>query len=149
MNNQDEYKRKHSALISYKNNPAITLKDRRKTDISRDKDDKKLHLPTDRANSKMLPQQDENAKVNPKVINFRLLKDTLPKKEPPQRKNTIKNNADYFQKNIRPSQSPNQTGIAINVNIQNMMAPRIPNLATTETFEQPQLPKSDRSQLPD
>ena len=39
MNPQEEYMRKYSGLISYKNNPTtVVAKDRRKTDISKEKD---------------------------------------------------------------------------------------------------------------
>ena len=42
MNPQEDYKRKYSGLITYKNNPTnLISKDRRKTDISKEKDDKK------------------------------------------------------------------------------------------------------------
>ena len=79
---QEEYKRKYSGIITYKNNPnPLVIKDRRKTDISREKDDKKNPHQTERAHSKILTQnQDENAKVNLKAINFKNLKDTLSKK---------------------------------------------------------------------
>lgn len=84
MNPQEDYKRKYSGLLTYKN-PAVSnvVKERKKTDVSREKDDKKIHHPTVGVHSKLLGQgqaQDENAKTNSKMLNFRNLKDTLPKK---------------------------------------------------------------------
>ena len=156
MNPQEDYKRKYSGVISYKNNPAtIVSKDRRKTDISREKEDKKYHHPTERAHTKVLAQgQDENTKINStKAINFRNLKDTIPKKElpPHMKKNVLAkpcNPSEYYSKPIKPAHSPNQ-GISINVNIQNMIPhQRLANFMETEKNEhQTHIPKSDRSLL--
>ena len=80
------------------------------------------------------------------MINFRNLKDTIPKKEATHtKKNQIckpNNLNEYYQKGLRPSHSPNHPnqGISINVNIQNML----PQMVATEPV---QIAKSDRSQL--
>ena len=84
MNQPEDFKRKISGITTLKNNGpliAMPIKDRKKTDVSKEKDDKKLIIGHERIPSKLITQQQDENEKTAKAINFRNLKDTLPKKE--------------------------------------------------------------------
>lgn len=60
MNPLEDFKRKKSGITTFKNNPPlIAMKDRKRIDISKEKNDKKVIITHERIPSKIIPHHQD------------------------------------------------------------------------------------------